>query len=402
MKEAFKAVDGGNGVPAYDIVLSEQTLQNILQYKSDIASGKATPGDRLKQALDETGVPPARVTAQDFIQALLATKQPMIFAESAIKCDGTDWTHRELGILGDINITMKAKFYDNGVWDPAHKDFREHKPPLDGQLMFTPGPLLGVGKSFNGISPDYAEVVSGKSIDQTKYNALMERRLLPILSHANECAKADGRKAVITLPGIGCGAFAGAFKGRMGAHLNEALKTMLEKHGESLSHIACVYFDPFAECGNQQKDIHGIKYRVRPATLNPGKAQLCAPSVYGEAGDDFSGCKLYKIVAWDHASYPGNDFFGNSRMTDDGVSAAATNSMECMTGLRGSYMGGMYMPPRGYESWDDVVADKGIRIVARDNVKVITNDATCMTLVEYEKSAAASPAPRLANKTGLK
>lgn len=398
MKGAFNGDNSGNGVPAYDIVLSEQTLASLLQYKADIAGGTAKPGDRLKQAIDETGIPAARMTTQDFIQALLATKQPMIFAESAIKCDGTDWTHRELAILGDINITMDAKIYDNGVWDPSDKNFREHRPPLEGQLLFTPGALLGVGKAFSGVSPDYAEIVSGNAIDQAKYNALIERRLLPLLAHANECAKVDGKPAFITLPGIGCGAFAGAFKGKMGAHLNEALQAMLEKHGETLPHIAGIYFDPFAECGNQQKDIHGIKYRVRPATQNPGKSQLCAPAAYAESGDDFSGCKLYKIVAWDHASYPGNDFFGNSRMTDDGVSAAATNSMECVTGIRGYYAGGQYAPPRGYESWDDVVSDNGIRLIAKDNVKVATQDAVCMKLSEYEANAAVPPPRRMQPK----
>tara|TARA_B100000683_G_C12082743_1_gene387565 strand:- start:222 stop:533 length:312 start_codon:yes stop_codon:yes gene_type:complete len=39
------------------------------------------------------------------------------------------------------------------------------------------------------------------------------------------------------------------------------------------------------------------------------------------------GTPLYKFVAWDHFSWPGNDFFANSRQTDDGVSAAATSSM---------------------------------------------------------------------------
>jgi hypothetical protein len=401
MKGAFNGGNSGNGVPVYDVVLSEQTLQTLLQYKSDIVRAKAVPGDRLKQAIAETGMPLAHLTTQDFIQALLATKQPMIFAESAIKCDGTDWTHRELAILGDINITMNVKAYDNGVWDPANKDFREHKPPLDAQLMFTPGALLGIGKDFNGTSPDYAEVVLGNNIDQAKYNALIERRLLPVLSHANECAKADGKPAVITLPGIGCGAFAGEFKGEMGAHLNEALQATLEKHGDKLSHIACIYFDPFAECGNQQKDIHGIKYRVRPATLNPGKPQLCAPDAYAGASDDFSMCKLYKIVAWDHASYPGNDFFGNSRYTDDGVSAAATNSMEVITGMRGYYAGGQYKPPTGFESWDDVVSANGTRLVAKDNVKIVTQEAEYIDLAQYEKASAA-PAPRVANKTGLK
>ena len=35
-------------------------------------------------------------------------------------------------------------------------------------------------------------------------------------------------------------------------------------------------------------------------------------------------------MAWDYVSWPGNDFYGDLRNTDDGVKAAATNSMEVM------------------------------------------------------------------------
>lgn len=396
MKSAFND-DGGAAAPVYDIVISAQTLQNIQQYKSDIIDNRVRPGDRLRQALSETGVPLGNLPTEDFIQALLATKQPLIFAESQIRGDGTDWNHRELALLGDINITMDAKAYDNGVWKISDAAFREHRPPLDVKLMFTPGALLGVGEDFDGQSPDYAEVVSHGSIDQEKYNALVERRLLPLLAHANACAGADGKPAVVTLPGIGCGAFAGDFRGEMGAHLNIALQTMLEKHAAKLPHVAMVYFDPFAEGANEEHVFDKLKYRVRPAVRNGYRSQLRAPQDYAEKGDDFSGAKLYKIVAWDHASYPGNDFFGNSRATDDGVSAAATNSMELVTGIRGSYAKGQYRPPAAYASWEEVVEKNNIRLLAKENVKIVTAGADYQALAQHEKPAN-GPAPRVANK----
>lgn len=392
MKSAFGGKDGGSNVPAYNIVISEQTLNALLQYKSDIASGRTLPGDRLKEALEETGIPLAGIETQDFIQALLATKQPLIFAESQIRGDGTDWTHRELALLGDINITMQAKAYDNGAWKPSDKIFGVHAPPLDVLLMFTPGALLDTGKNFEGASPDYTEVVANGRIDQEKYNALIERRLLPLFSHANACAEAEGRDAVITLPGIGCDAFAGDLRGQMGAHLNTALQALLEKHAEALKHISLVYFDPFGECSNAQKDFGSIIYRVRPAMMNKHRPQLSAPQDFAEKGDDFTRHRLCKIVAWDHVSFPGNDFFGNSRATDDGVSAAATNSMELITGLRGDYAEGRYAPPKGYGSWKDVVEKNGIRLLAKDNVKVVTNDAGYMDLSKYEARASTPPA----------
>lgn len=376
--------------PKYSIIISADTLDALRQYKADIDSGSAQPGARLEQALA-----PGLSTA-GFIEALLSTKQPRIFAESEIRADGTDWTHRELALLGDINVAMKADFFDNGAWNPRDAAFRTHNPPLQGELLFTPGALLNTGADFSGVSPDYAEITTHGRIDQTKYDALVERRLLPLLVHANESAKIDGKPAFVILPGIGAGVFAGEFQGTMGGHLDTALQHLLDKHGSKLGHIGVVYFDPFAECANTQRNFHGVDYRVRPATRNPGRPQLSNPTVFEEAGDDFSDHRLYKLVAWDHASLPGNDFFANARQTDDGVSAAATNSMETVTGVSGAYSNGKYLPPKGYATWEDVAVAQGMKLSAA-NVKVVAQDGSYLDLAAYEKQAApkrpATPRP---------
>jgi hypothetical protein len=77
-------------------------------------------------------------------------------------------------------------------------------------------------------------------------------------------------------------------------------------------------------------------------------------------GDDFSACHLYSLVAWDHLSWPGNDFFIDARATDDGVKAAATNSMAVLTGVEGLYDSkqGKYRPPAPYRNWAAVVSDR--------------------------------------------
>ena len=74
-------------------------------------------------------------------------------------------------------------------------------------------------------------------------------------------------------------------------------------------------------------------------------------------GDDFSDCVLFSIVAWDHVSWPGNDFFVGSRCTDDGVKAAATDSMAVLTGVEGHYDPDQwaYIPPTPYRTWREVV-----------------------------------------------
>jgi hypothetical protein len=124
------------------------------------------------------------------------------------------------------------------------------------------------------------------------------------------------------------------------------------------------YFDPYIECENFRREIHGISFMVRPLKIpgNRAKSQLCRPVAYAEKGDDFSDCSLYSVVAWDHVSWPGNDFFGGSRATDDGVKAAATSSMSVLTGVAGEYdpARGRYQPPPPYSNWGAVVND-GLR-----------------------------------------
>lgn len=366
-------------LPDYDIVISEKTLSNILSYKKDIENGTAIAGDRLKKHLPAT-------TSEQFIEALLATKQPRIFAESEIRADGTDWTHRELALLGDINVAMIVDVFDNGAWNTNDRHFNLHNPPLKAALLFTPGPLLGVGAAFKGIAPDYAEVTTNGQIDQTKYNELMERRLLPLFVHANNAAGAGGHKALVVIPGIGAGAFAGQFKGTIGEHLDIALRHILDKHGAHLPHIGSVVLDAFNEGMNTRGEIGGVDYRTRPSALNPGFPQLSTPLAWQEHGDDFSQYVLYKVVAWDHASLPGNDFFGSSRFTDDGVAAAATNSMQVVTGVSGHYTKGAYNPPQGYADWEDVADKNGVRLLARGNVKIAMNDGS------YQPLAAKPPA----------
>ena len=102
------------------------------------------------------------------------------------------------------------------------------------------------------------------------------------------------------------------------------------------------------------------------ALRRPLRPQLCPPEDYAEEGDDYSDCVLSSVVAWDHVSWPGNDFYGGSRSTDDGVKAAATDSMFVLTGLRGSYdeKTHCYLPPVGYRTWGDLVTRNRLRLSA--------------------------------------
>ena len=72
-------------------------------------------------------------------------------------------------------------------------------------------------------------------------------------------------------------------------------------------------------------------------------------------------------------SWPSNDFYGGSRATDDGVKAAATNSMAVMTGIEGQYnpVTFQYEPPTKYRDWAKVVQHNNLRIKVKYNLSIL-------------------------------
>lgn len=99
-----------------------------------------------------------------------------------------------------------------------------------------------LGGSIKGSSPDLNEVTPGNGIDLEKYNHLIERRLMPLFYYANKNAKKENQRALINIPGIGCGAFAGRFRGQMGKHLNQALQNVLKKQAKKLQQYRLCLF----------------------------------------------------------------------------------------------------------------------------------------------------------------
>jgi hypothetical protein len=75
-------------------------------------------------------------------------------------------------------------------------------------------------------------------------------------------------------------------------------------------------------------------------------------------------------VAWDHVSWPGNNYYLSARITDDGVKAAATDSMYGMTGIQGSYdpISNQYCPPAEFKDWNAVVLQKGIQLSVQNKL----------------------------------
>ena len=350
---------------AYHILLHPRTWQKVETYLLELHHGRR-PGGYLQRQLAQAD--PQTLGTHDLLVLLLQTKKPQIYAESAVRGDGSDWNLKELGILGDISMALPVTVFDNG----RHAQPEVHTQPFAATLVFTPGTLLRNG--FGLPAADAGEVVRNHRIDAQAYRALYHRRLLPVFHYINHQAKHNGTPAFITMPGLGCGQFAGPFKGRLGEELKQTLFAFLSTHGRMFDHIQAVYYDPYNECANERQRIGSIEVMVRPLCKgNHSKPQLCPPGRYAEPGDPFAGADLYSIVAWDHVSWPGNDFYTGCRATDDGVKAAATNAMAVMTGVQGRYdtQTCCYRPPTGFRTWLDVVQQNNLQLHARENLQIL-------------------------------
>ncbi len=349
----------------YQILVNSQTYEKIGAYLDKLKSGESC-GRYLHDRLQRLNLP--ELTVIEFIEVLTNTKRPQIFAEFEVNGNGTDWNQEELAILGDLSIVASVTVYDNGM----HRNPTVHEIPFLATLIFTPGALL---RNANQITPvDWEEVTHNGELSRSKYYRLYERRLLPAFICANDRAKHNGKMALITIPGMGCGQFAGVFKGQLGAEFKDTLITFLRTHGHKFLNIKVVYYDPYQECDNERLEIDKISFLVRPLTKgNINKPQLCQPQAYAEAGDDFTDCELFSFVAWDHVSWPGNDFYLGARSTDDGVKAAATNIMKVMTGIEGRYdcQTFKYHPLTDYETWKDVVIKNKIQLEVIDNLTIL-------------------------------
>lgn len=349
----------------YTPVLSQETYNRTKNYLSQLINGKAESGRLLTKKLKDLDI--NDLTIGEFIELLANTKRPRIFAESGIMGNGEDWNMTELSILGDLSIIVPVEIYDNGL----HHFPDIHQGILQGYLAFTPGALL---RNDLGKTPaDWQETTLEQHFHYDGYKSLYLRRLLPVFLEINSIMQHKDKQAMVTIPGLGCGQFAGKFKGQLGIHLESVLKEIISENISSLSNIKVIYFDPYSECSNNRLEIEHLSFLTRPLTQgNENKPQLCRPKSYQEQYDDFSRYELVSLVAWDHCSWPGNDFYDGVRATDDGVKAAATNSMEIITSIKGSYnsSSNCYEAPPRYKSWGELVKKELIYLKTQNTLKI--------------------------------
>src|SRR5688572_9433200 len=235
----------------YSIIIPGETLVRTKHYLGELQSGRARRGAYLENELRDADL--RALTEYDLLGKLLDTKRSHIFAETEVAGDGSDWNLVELRLLGDVSIAVPVTVFDDG----NHRSPTPHAVPFQGMLLFTPGALLRNGE---GHAPaDWSEVTAGGQLSVEGYYELYRRRLFPVLQYINERAGRP-RSAFVTVPGLGCGQFAGPFQGQLGARLQAVLTRLLEETGAALPNLKAVYFDPYSECENTRETLHGISF----------------------------------------------------------------------------------------------------------------------------------------------
>ena len=113
----------------YTILIHPQVLDNARAYLRSLQAG-LSPGGYLESILDKNRQ--SKISIWQFLEALIQTKKPQIFAEMAVSGDGSDWNQAELSILGNISIASPVQVYDNGL----HRHPELHEYPFQATLLF--------------------------------------------------------------------------------------------------------------------------------------------------------------------------------------------------------------------------------------------------------------------------
>ena len=319
----------GNKEKLRRYLISDNTESEILKYFKQNKFGT-----KLTNKIKEYHTSFNELNTKDKVHLLMSLKELECMYEKAKEekgeVKGVNAAERRL--LGMISTVSDVTFYDDG----GRPTYKKHKEPIKGMLAFTSAPLLAEKHGDNDLVQKRNQ--QGKDpveLKVEKYEQAIEDRILPVLRHFNDSCRDLEKKAFVTLPGLGCGYFAGgqAAQSLVSMAFIKALGNILEKHSADLSSISGVCFDDFG--GNYKaapKKYGSIDFIIGKGHQEGRIAQLMDPAEYG-----YKGSVLCNIAAWDHMAKEGNE--GNraeciDRQSDDPAKAKASNFLIQLYGLK--------------------------------------------------------------------
>lgn len=314
--------------PIGKYLYSNITLEKAKNYLSSLQMGKYLPSIYLSQKIKNFN----KCSPEELIVALMNTRKPRLFAEFEASIDGTDWNALEQEILSEVSfVTSNTCAFNDGNHD--HTKVLNYEIPLPVNFIYASGALLR-SKNENSIELSTLLTSTG-DIDASKLYTLYETRILPGLIWQNKEAHNLGKRLVINIPGIGCGQFAGKYRDKIRHCLPIVLREIFKNHANELDMIDEVIYDPYEPLKGGDSfsgDASHIKLKCRPYQFLPYD-QRSNQLAYPKSGGVYDAYLLVKVVAWDPFSYPGNDIWGDSRTTDDGVSMASSDGIKALVNM---------------------------------------------------------------------
>ena len=230
----------------------------------------------------------------------------------------------------DLLAFNKEQVFFTQVWrqDSGHHHNPHQASPLAVRLAFVSGLILTN-------APNISDNAPGLNLKEA-YSGRFQALFAALDAWGNQHQK----PVFVSIPGIGCGAFSGPYSGMLGAPLKAALGHAVFQL--QLKWVRHIWFDPYSEL----LDNKGSTYQIGPDThlhLQPSYsdsnpiASLQFERMTEKLQLQHENYLFAKVVAWDPLSWPGNDWWGASRATDDGVVAAATSLMSSLTQIPGYY-----------------------------------------------------------------
>ena len=310
----------------YSFVLDEDTLKIITDYKQALVSKDILPGIALKELLnenDDEDIPDFidSLTTLGFINLLLNLKVPNGSARISLAAPSqSEYNIHELNILARIGTVIYTHVHNDG----KQSEFDSYETPVPCIMGFVSAPLFDINDS----APANQEPVNSSSgrnqINSENYIKEMKHRILPVLIKMNDEALMRGKKLSITIPGLGCGIFAGCYSmfrrdnDNITAQLDCALRAMLIKHEHRLKCIINIQFDELQYDGHSplstEQKIGHIWYKfVADATSTNSRAPLALAK--DSSGEDVM---LGTIVEGDLLSWMGKGMWiDNGLQTDE-------------------------------------------------------------------------------------
>ncbi|MCW5583226.1 MAG: hypothetical protein KIT56_04950 [Gammaproteobacteria bacterium] len=301
-----------------------------------------------------------KMKTQEFMACLFQTAEPTIYPEDG--GDGTKkakegWTEKEYNLLANSQKMLKSVTVHHKVTRNNSKDTLispDSRPEVDcvffNALLFNDNnPMdlerclkkpLAKGQSIKDfveqIKQEQQKDLFDKYVDFDKYKSLLSERLLSVLKLANE---ENPKGFILTIPALGCSAFAGIFQGTDGKNMRkyfeQAFKKIIAENQSSLTNLkAIVYTDGEESC--KVADIEGTGIPFIETNKSIGTAPLLDDeigAVLREKGCE--GCRVVVGVAGDPFACTNNDYNAGKTTTHEGGVGSTTNATTIATEVEG-------------------------------------------------------------------